>query len=49
MSMATTPVLTPAGLEALLQSHANNRASRSLYDTLVMRVAAMVQLEGRIV
>jgi hypothetical protein len=43
-----TLALTPSGLEALSQSHANNRASRSAHETLVMRVAAMAQLEGRI-
>lgn len=43
-----TLAVTPAGLEALSQSHANNRASRSAHDTLVMRVATMVQLDGRI-
>lgn len=43
-----TLALTPAGLEVLSQSPANYRASRSVHDTLVMGVAAMVQLEGRI-
>jgi len=43
-----TLALTTAGLEALSQSHANNRASRSAHDSLVMRVAAMAQLQGRI-
>lgn len=43
-----TLALTAPGLEALSQSHAENRASRSAHDALVMRVAAMAQLEGRI-
>jgi hypothetical protein len=40
--------LTPAGLQALAESHATNRASRNAHDDLVMRVAQQVQREGRV-
>lgn len=43
-----TLFLTPDGLTALSQAHANNRASRTAHDNLVMRVAAQLQMEGRI-
>jgi hypothetical protein len=43
-----TLFLTPTGLTALSQAHANNRASRTAHDDLVMCVAAQMQMEGRI-
>lgn len=43
-----TLFLTPAGLTALSEAHASNRASRTAHNDLVMRIAAQVQMEGRI-
>jgi hypothetical protein len=43
-----TLFLTSAGLTALSEAHASNRASRSAHDDMVMRIAAQVQMEGRI-
>ncbi|HEX5355984.1 MAG TPA: hypothetical protein VFW93_07190 [Aquabacterium sp.] len=40
--------LTPAGLQALANAHATNRANRSAHDELVMQVAQRMQQEGRI-
>ena len=40
--------LTPAGLQALAEAHATNRANRSAHDELVMQVAQRMQQEGRI-
>ena len=40
--------LTPAGLQALADAHATNRANRSAHDELVMQVAQRMQHEGRI-
>jgi hypothetical protein len=40
--------VTPSGLQALSTAHAHNRASRTAHDDLVMRIAAQVQMEGRI-
>lgn len=40
--------LTPAGMQALANAHATNRASRSAHDELVMQVAQRMQQEGRI-
>lgn len=40
--------VTPAGLEALAEAHATNRVCRSAHDALVMRVAQLMQQEGRI-
>lgn len=40
--------LTPAGLQALADAHAANRANRSAHDELVMQVAQRMQQEGRI-
>ncbi len=40
--------VTPTGLRALSAAHADNRASRSAHDDLVMRIAAQVQREGRV-
>lgn len=40
--------LTPAGLQALADAHASNRANRSAHDDLVMQVAQRMQQEGRI-
>lgn len=40
--------LTPAGLQALADAHATNRANRSTHDELVMQVAQRMQQEGRI-
>ncbi len=40
--------LTPAGLQALADAHASNRANRSAHDELVMQVAQRMQQEGRI-
>ena len=41
--------LTPAGLEALAQAHASNRAARNAHQSLVLQVAQSQQQEGRIV
>lgn len=38
--------LTPAGLQALADAHATNRANRSAHDELVMQVAQRMQQEG---
>ena len=40
--------ITPAGLQALADAHATNRANRSAHDELVMQVAQHMQQEGRI-
>ena len=40
--------LTPAGLQALADAHATNRANRSAHDELVMQVAQRMQQQGRI-
>lgn len=40
--------VTPAGLQALAEAHASNRACRSAHDALLMRVAQRMQQEGRI-
>lgn len=40
--------LTPAGLQALADAHATNRANRSAHDELVLQVAQRMQQEGRI-
>ena len=40
--------LTPAGLQALADAHASNRANRSAHDELVTQVAQRTQQEGRI-
>jgi hypothetical protein len=40
--------LTPAGMQALANAHATNRANRSAHDELVMQVAQRLQQEGRI-
>jgi len=40
--------LTSAGLQALADAHASNRANRSAHDELVMQVAQRMQQEGRI-
>lgn len=40
--------VTATGLQALSTAHANNRASRSVHDGLVQRVARLTQQEGRI-
>ena len=40
--------LTPAGLQAMAEAHATNRANRSAHDELVMQVAQRMQQEGRI-
>lgn len=40
--------VTPAGLQALANAHASNRACRSAHDTLVLSVAQRMQQEGRI-
>jgi len=40
--------VTARGLQALSAAHANNRASRSAHDDLVVRVARLMQQEGRI-
>ncbi len=40
--------LTPAGLQALADAHATNRANRSAHDELVMQVAQCMQQQGRI-
>ena len=40
--------VTPAGLQALADAHASNRANRSAHDDLVMQVAQRMQQEGRI-
>jgi hypothetical protein len=41
--------VTPAGMLALAEAHATNRANRSAHDELVMKVAERMQQEGRIV
>lgn len=40
--------LTPAGMQALANAHATNRANRSAHDELVMQVAQRMQQQGRI-
>lgn len=40
--------LTRAGLQALADAHATNRANRSAHDELVMQVAQRMQQDGRI-
>lgn len=40
--------VTFAGLQALSMAHADNRACRSAHDDLVLRVARLMQQEGRI-
>lgn len=40
--------VTVAGLQALSSAHAHNRASRSVHNELVLRVAQSMQQEGRI-
>lgn len=40
--------VTPAGLQALAEAHATNRACRSAHDALVTQVAQRMQQEGRI-
>ena len=40
--------LTPAGLQALADAHASNRANRSAHDELVMQVAQRMQQDERI-
>jgi hypothetical protein len=40
--------LTPAGLQALADAHASNRANRSAHDELVLQVAQHMQQQGRI-
>lgn len=40
--------VTAKGLEALSAAHADNLASRSAHDELVLRVARLMQREGRI-
>lgn len=40
--------LTPAGLQALADAHATNRASLSAHDELVKKVAERMKQEGRI-
>ena len=40
--------LTPAGMQALADAHATNRANRSAHDELVMQVAQRMQQGGRI-
>lgn len=40
--------VTARGLQALSVAHANNRAGRSAHDHLVLRVAQLMQQEGRI-
>ncbi len=40
--------LTPAGLQALADAHAANRANRSAHNDLVTQVAQRMQQEGRI-
>ena len=40
--------VTPAGMQALSDAHATNRANRSAHDDLMMQVAQRMQQQGRI-
>lgn len=44
-----TMQLTPEGLIAIAEAHSSNKASRTAHDSLVERVGALAQREGRVV